>query len=159
MVTSLVGPALVVVSGLAIAPPAPFLSGYFKIWRALGSDSLKGIPEARTELLSALDAAAKAPPADLGAGDRDRRARMLAAARKAAAALDASALKKARDGFGALSGELRKLVEAFPAEASAYVVYCDMAKRSWLQDGPKVLNPYYGASMAGCGTVVRRPGR
>ncbi len=39
-----------------------FLSSYFTIGKALGKDELKGIPEARKELASALVAAAKAPP-------------------------------------------------------------------------------------------------
>jgi hypothetical protein len=32
-----------------------------------------------------------------------------------------------------------------------------MAKKSWLQDTPKVLNPYYGAAMATCGSVIHKP--
>ncbi len=135
-----------------------FLSPYFAIWRALGKDELKGVPEAKKALTSALRAALKTAPKGTGDRDRARRAKLLASAEAAASKIETSDLKKAREGFGVLSGELRKLVEAFPAEADAYVVYCDMAKKGWLQDTPEVLNPYYGASMATCGKVVHKPG-
>ena len=137
---------------------AGLLGGYFKIWKALGNDELNGIAAAREELVAALSAASKAPPAGIGEKERELWAKLLAAASKEAREVDAKDLKKAREAFGALSIDLRKLLEAFPADLDAYVVYCDMAKKSWLQDGPKVLNPYYGASMAGCGRVVHRPG-
>jgi hypothetical protein len=136
-----------------------FLPPYFKIWKALGKDELAGVPEAKKDLVSALEAAEKAPPKDLAGKRAAERATLLASARAAASKLEISDLKKARDGFGPLSADLRKLVEAFPAEADAYVVYCDMAKQSWLQDSPKVLNPYYGSSMSGCGSVVHKPGK
>ena len=137
---------------------AGLLGGYFKIWNALGKDEMKGIAAAREELVAALSAASKAPPAGIGEKERDLRARILATAVEDARKIEARDLKTAREAFGTLSVDLRKLLESFPADLDAYVVYCDMAKKSWLQDGPKVLNPYYGASMAGCGRVVHRPG-
>jgi len=136
-----------------------FLPAYFRIWKALGKDELKGVPEAKKELVSILQASAKTPPKGIADKDRDRRGKLLALAQAAASKLDVADLKKTREGFGALSGDLRKFVEGFPAEADAFVVYCDMAKQSWLQDTPKVLNPYYGSSMSGCGSVIHKPGK
>jgi hypothetical protein len=34
------------------------------------------------------------------------------------------------------------------------VVFCSMAKGSWLQKRGEVRNPYYGSSMLTCGEVV-----
>jgi len=136
-----------------------FLLAYFRVWKALGKDELKGVPEAKKDLVSALQASAKTAPKGLAEKDRVQRGKLLASAQAAASKLDVADLKKAREGFGALSGDLRKFVEGFPAEADAFVVYCDMAKKSWLQDTPKVLNPYYGASMSDCGSVVHKPGK
>jgi len=158
IVVALAGPVLIG-TGPAAPAEAGVLPAYYRIWRALGKDELKGVPEARKELVASLRAAAKGEPAGLPERERALRARVLASSLKAAGKLDAGDLKKAREGFGALSGELRKLVEAFPGEWDAYVVYCDMARKSWLQDTPKVLNPYYGSSMAGCGSILRRPGK
>lgn len=36
------------------------------------------------------------------------------------------------------------------------VVYCSMAKRSWLQPEGPIGNPYYGTSMLRCGKVVAK---
>jgi hypothetical protein len=135
-----------------------FLSPYFKIWKALGADDLKGVPEAKAALASAVEKAAKDPAKSLSDEDRGQRTKLLASVRGSLSKLDVTDIKKAREGFGDLSGDLRKFVEAFPAEAEAYVVYCGMAKKSWLQDTGAILNPYYGASMSDCGSVVRKPG-
>ncbi|MBI4583541.1 MAG: DUF3347 domain-containing protein [Planctomycetes bacterium] len=118
---------------------------------------MKGIPEAKKELASALEALSKKAPKGLSPKNKDQRSKALEAALAAASKLDGSDLKNARQTFGALSAELRKFVEAFPAEVDAYVLYCDMAKKSWLQDSSKVLNPYYGSAMSECGKVVRKP--
>ncbi|MBI4605496.1 MAG: DUF3347 domain-containing protein [Planctomycetes bacterium] len=140
------------------SPAQPgLLAAYFKIWRGLGEDDLRDLDKARKDLVAALGAAIKAPPEKLAARERDRRAMLLEATRREAEKLEIADLKKARAGFGALSDELRKLVKALPQEADAYVVRCDMAKKSWLQDSPKVLNPYYGQSMTDCGRVIRKP--
>ena len=37
------------------------------------------------------------------------------------------------------------------------VVYCSMAKRSWLQPAGDITNPYYAdAGMRGCGEITAR---
>ena len=39
------------------------------------------------------------------------------------------------------------------------VAYCPMAKKSWLQPGEEIGNPYYGQEMPGCGEIVTPGGR
>lgn len=34
-----------------------------------------------------------------------------------------------------------------------YVMYCDMAKNGWIQETPRIANPYYGSEMLECGEV------
>jgi hypothetical protein len=138
---------------------AGFLGSYFEVWRSLAADRLEGIDRARFELTAALEAARASPPEGLGEADRARRAQTLERAAAAAASLSRPEIREVREAFGDLSDLLRGFVESWPDEADAYVVYCDMARRCWLEDGPRVLNPYYGASMEGCGKVIHEPGR
>jgi hypothetical protein len=37
------------------------------------------------------------------------------------------------------------------------LAYCPMVKRSWLQKGTEIRNPYYGSAMLGCGVIQTRP--
>jgi len=133
------------------------LSAYFKIWKALGKDELKGVSKAKEELILALNSAKKNAPEGLSKKELEKRSKILAQIGFNAAKLELDSIKKTRDGLGLVSKDLRSFVEMFPGEADAYIVYCDMAKKSWLQDTPEVLNPYYGASMERCGRVVHRP--
>lgn len=69
-----------------------------------------------------------------------------------ATALD---LATAREAFY----ELSKMLVQYRAQVSGddlpVVMYCPMAKRSWLQPaGEAVGNPYHGRKMADCGNVV-----
>lgn len=69
----------------------------------------------------------------------------------------ATSLEAARDAFYELSKPLvrwRKEVITPTADDRPTVVYCSMAKRSWLQPRNEFGNPYYGQSMLGCGEVV-----
>ena len=40
--------------------------------------------------------------------------------------------------------------------AGVNVVFCSMAKASWLQTDKKIRNPYYGKKMLTCGLYRRR---
>ncbi len=65
----------------------------------------------------------------------------------------ASGLEEARAAFGSLSDSMiayRGLV----AGGESLVAYCPMVKKSWLQDGKTISNPYYGSSMLRCGSIV-----
>ena len=64
-------------------------------------------------------------------------------------------LRAAREAFGGLSDALIAFVRsadgAFPDGVNA--AYCPMARKSWLQRGSAIRNPYYGKAMGECGTI------
>ena len=74
---------------------------------------------------------------------------------KAAAAVGAAAdIAAARDAFGPLSDAMIARVKAGGSpDAALRLGYCPMARRSWLQRGGEVRNPYYGSAMLTCGTL------
>jgi len=67
----------------------------------------------------------------------------------------ADRLEAARGAFYALSKPLARWREMARGERPV-VVYCAMAKKSWLQPEGEIGNPYYGQSMARCGEVVSK---
>ena len=72
----------------------------------------------------------------------------------AAAELEkAGSISDARLAFGKLSDAVIAYSEQTKANPGDDVVamYCPMVKKSWLQKGEKVRNPYYGKAMPGCG--------
>ncbi len=67
---------------------------------------------------------------------------------------EAADLAAAREAFYELSKALVRYRGEVEGERPA-VVYCPMAAKSWLQlDAEEIGNPYYGQSMARCGSVV-----
>jgi len=132
---------------------------YEQIRLALVADSLDGVAAPASALretgerLNADLSAARAgvPPAKL-----DEVKALLPEVIEAARQLEtAETLEAARDAFYALSKPLvrwRQVAGEGPA-----VVYCSMARRSWLQPGDEAIsNPYYGEEMATCGEVVSK---
>ena len=69
----------------------------------------------------------------------------------------ASDLRAMRDSFGALSEALIAAVGEKLPDGLA-VAFCPMARKSWLQEGAAIHNPYYGRVMGDCGRVVRGVG-
>jgi Protein of unknown function (DUF3347) len=74
----------------------------------------------------------------------------------AAAAADlekAADIQAARAAFGPLSEAVVAAARAdgWTDVSSLKLVYCPMVKRSWLQEGDKIQNPYFGQAMPGCG--------
>ncbi len=61
----------------------------------------------------------------------------------------------ARKSFAALSNAMITYRELVPGD-KPQVAYCSMAKQSWLQDGNKIANPYFGSAMLRCGTIVEK---
>jgi hypothetical protein len=76
---------------------------------------------------------------------------MIAAADAIAAA---EALEVARDGFYALTKPMVLWREGLSQSDRPAVAYCPMHKRSWLQPGEEIGNPYGG--MPGCGSIVSK---
>lgn len=63
-------------------------------------------------------------------------------------------LATAREAFYELSKVLVQYRSKLTGDDLPYVLYCPMAKKSWLQLEKKVGNPYEGKSMETCGNVV-----
>lgn len=65
----------------------------------------------------------------------------------------ATDLKTARNAFKAVSKPMAMWASMMKPKG-VYVVYCDMAKGSWLQKSKTIRNPYYGPAMPQCGVIV-----
>ena len=66
----------------------------------------------------------------------------------------ASTLDAARDAFYELTKPLVRWRQGVPADGRPKVAYCPMHKRSWLQPGEEIGNPYGG--MPRCGEIVSK---
>ena len=112
---------------------------YLKIQTALVHDSID-------DLAARADAIATAARTLGAAGEP-----IQAAATGLAAATD---LVDARAKFGALSEAMesyrKDLHLAWPE--GVRLAYCPMVRKSWLQQGPRIANPYYGREMPTCGS-------
>ncbi len=139
---------------------ASILHHYEAMWRALAADSSDHVVEHAEGMLEAADLIVKdfsAGAAGLEAG-ADTEAAMELFGKIAEAALHLSSaadLATAREAFYEISKPMVRLNELLAGE-QLNVVYCSMAKKSWLQRDEQVVNPYYGRSMSGCGEVVSR---
>ena len=124
-----------------MAPVQSVYDNYITVQGALAQDSLKGVSAAATAMAKAIQADSM---------------RMLSpkVAQQAEALAQARDLVTARNAFKSLSDSLIQYLKAQNVPpGSYYVVYCPMAKASWLQTGKTILNPYMGASMAHCGQI------
>jgi hypothetical protein len=132
--------ALVTTAGAARAgdPVLALLDPYFRIQSQLTSDTTDGIKD---------DAALIAK----GAQELGDAGKSIA---KAAGALGESpSLESARTAFAKLSDAVIAYADSAKVNAGADVntMYCPMVKKSWMQKGEKVRNPYLGKSMPDCG--------
>ena len=66
----------------------------------------------------------------------------------------ATTLEAARDGLYALSKPMVRWREGVENNGRPAVAYCPMHKRSWLQPGEEIGNPY--GNMPRCGSIVSR---
>ena len=129
----------------------PVLDRYLRIGSALSADSLDGVREkARTiaKLAAGLDpgtvSGEHAGHYKTISANLEKPARSLAAAQS---------LDSARGSFKELSKPMAMWV-TMAKPANIDVLYCSMAKGSWVQKHGKVSNPYYGPKMLECGDVV-----
>jgi hypothetical protein len=115
---------------------------YLAIQAALVNDDLKPVAAAAASLQRGATA--------LGTGGNT-----LAAA--AAKTGEARTLEAARASFGELSSALIAYADAAKLPIAGKVVaFCPMADKSWVQAEGAIANPYYGKSMATCGSVTRK---
>jgi membrane fusion protein, copper/silver efflux system len=133
------------VIGIALAataragePITALLDPYFKIQSQLTADKTDGI---------SADAAAIATHAQ-AIGDPGKNIVAAAEALAKTTSLDA-----ARTAFAKLSDAVIAYAEQTKTNPGDGVnaMYCPMVKKSWLQKGDKVRNPYLGSSMPSCG--------
>lgn len=127
------------------------LNSYLGIQKALAADSLQGVSDAAANIgkgVNQLDATSvtgehaghyKDVPTNLG---------------QAATTLSkASDIKSARQAFKDLSKPMA-MWGTMAKPQGIDVVYCPMAKGSWLQASGSIANPYHGSEMLTCGEVV-----
>lgn len=116
--------------------PAPVLESYLKVQTALAGDSLADAQVAAKALVK------QATP--LGAA-------LKTAADAAGTVAAAADIKAARAAFGTLSDSMLALAGGGTGGAGVRIAYCPMVKKSWLQAGTEIANPYYGSAMLRCG--------
>lgn len=128
-----------------IAPPEisrALLNPYLKVQTALAVDDLYKAQAGATEFTVAASA------------HRASDTNLMMISNRISAAAD---LKTAREAFGELSAVLIRWAGKGTGGKTIYIAYCPMAKKSWLQEGEEIANPFYGSSMPRCGEITRRP--
>ncbi len=129
----------------------PIFEEYARVRAALASDSTEGVAGAAARI----EALAGKLDTSRVTGEHADHYRKLpdqiqASARKLR---EAKGLEGAREAFKELSRPLAMWV-TMSEPAGLNVVYCSMAKGSWVQKGATVANPYMGAKMLRCGDIV-----
>ena len=127
------------------------LVSYLKIGNALSGDSLEGIPAASKSIATQ---AATLDASSVTGEHASHYKNVPTNLQKAAQTLgQAKTLEEARASFKKLSMPMAMWVTmSKPKEID--VLYCSMAKASWVQKHGKVRNPYFGAEMLDCGDIV-----
>jgi len=129
----------------------PIAAQYATIHKALAGDSTKGV-QATAKRIVAL--AGKVSAQSVTGVHAKHYADLPQKIRAAALKLSkAKTIDKQRAAFKALSRPLA-MWATMSRPAGINVVFCSMAKGSWLQTGKQIENPYYGAKMLRCGEVV-----
>jgi hypothetical protein len=118
--------------------PASIVDPYLKIQAALAQDRMDEVRTNAGEIASA--ATRLGEPAT----------KMNSAAAQLASA---GVIADAREKFGTLTDGVVTYMESQQVRAPEGVrkAYCPMARKSWLQKGDTLANPYYGSSMPTCG--------
>lgn len=124
---------------------------YLAMQQGLANDDLTAAHEAALFYISAFQKS----EADLNVENLTQYAETIASAPD---------ISKAREAFKPLSEQAKMLFDYLSTgEGRAlYLVRCGMAfggqGAEWIQDSQQVANPYYGAKMKGCGSVLRSIG-
>jgi len=135
----------------------PVLSAYLEISTALAADKTAGVTKAAKSIVKL---SAKPDPKTVTGKHAKHYAgvpKKLQEAAKKLAALKPDDIKAMREAFKSLSKPMA-MWATMSKPKGVDVVYCSMAKGSWLQKTGQIANPYYGASMLRCGEVVAGPG-
>ena len=129
----------------------PILIEYLKIQEVLAADKTDGVKGAAEQIAALAD---KVDPKKV-AGEhamhyKDLPMKIKKAAQELAQGKEIAAM---RDTFKALSRPMA-MWGTMSKPQGISVVYCPMAKGSWLQKGKEIRNPYYGDEMLRCGEIV-----
>ena len=119
------------------------VGSYLEIHAQLSSDKIDGIKAPANAIASRAEA--------MGPSG--------AAMAKAAKAVGASAdIKAAREAFGTLSDAVTAAAKAegYKDLSGVKLAYCPMIRKSWLQKGDQIQNPYYGSAMSSCGEFKKQ---
>ncbi|MDF1739139.1 MAG: efflux RND transporter periplasmic adaptor subunit [Verrucomicrobiales bacterium] len=135
------------------------VSDYLAIQTALSKDALETSRASANALASSAAALAETAPKNPDAGPQlESLTEQLQSIAEGAAKTDSIAQFRAN--FKALSGLVESLITSFGAglDARLYSAHCPMAfdnaGADWLQSTKDILNPYFGASMPGCGEIT-----
>jgi len=130
----------------------PVLEAYLNIQEALASDSLKKV----SALAGKIEKAAAKMDAKTVKGEHASHFKDIPANLKQSAAQLANAkdIESARNHFKKLSQPMA-MWAGMAKPKGIHVVYCSMAKGSWLQKSETIRNPYYGSKMLACGDIVK----
>ena len=130
---------------------APVYAQYEIIHKALAGDSQKGVVQAAKKIARlAKKVDPKSVKGNHAAHYKTLPQKVKAAAEKLARA---KGIASQREAFKELSRPLA-MWATMSKPAGVNVVFCSMAKGSWLQRDKTIANPYYGAKMLRCGEVV-----
>lgn len=133
------------------AQMAPVAAEYLKIQAALAADKTDGVAAAAKAIVAT---AAKLDPKTVTGEHAAHYAALPTKISAAATTLGgAKDLADTRKAFKALSQPFA-MWATMSKPAGIDVVFCSMAKGSWIQPAGGIKNPYHGASMLTCGEVV-----
>jgi hypothetical protein len=137
--------AIIAAAGAARAgdPVLALLDPYFRIQTQLTSDSTEGI-KSDAELIAK------------GAHELGDAGKGIATAADTLGTT--SSLPEAREAFSKLSDAVIAYADGVKANTGSDVntMYCPMVKKSWMQKGDKVRNPYGGKAMLDCGEKKKK---
>jgi hypothetical protein len=130
----------------------PILQSYLKIGDTLATDSTEGV-RVEAERIAALSA--KLDPSVVTGEHASHYADVAAKLKEAAGTLAKSkTLAEGRAAYKKLSMPMG-MWASMSKPQGIDVVYCPMAKASWLQKKGAIRNPYHGSEMLRCGQVVK----
>lgn len=129
----------------------PVLESYLTVQEALAADSMDGVAAAGRAMVAA------AAELDTSGVDGEHAEHYADLPTKIAAASNELAtsetLESAREALRNLSRPMT-VWASMSTPGGIDVVFCSMAKASWVQRSGEVRNPYYGSSMLRCGELV-----
>lgn len=133
----------------------PILTEYLKIQEALAADKTEGVKSAAEQIVVLADNVdAKTVTGEHAMHYTDLPMKIKRAAQELAQEKEITAMREA---FKSLSRPM-VMWATMSKPKGIYVVYCSMAKGSWLQKGKEIRNPYYGHQMLSCGEIVGSEG-